>query len=354
MRTRLLSFCPPIFISVLILGSSVLAAEPPTTATPSKAAPTKSVPTKAAPTKAAQRASATTPATAPASSVDDSATGDRVVMVLDGEPYTQTELAKFYSLRAGKPFRVKDLSREELNALLQQFALQEMVKREASAAGFNTSDADVEAYINEIKKQNGMSDADLAKFLQEKGLTREAYIEQVKFEIVRNRLFSAKVRPKVALADEEAARLQKEQQSKDEEAAADGIVIEQLTYPSATDSTEIDQIYTRAKDGEDMKIIGGDAHFADLGVVNPDELREELRDIIDDLSIGDVSKPVNLDGNWIIYKRVKTLRTSSTPTPVSAQNDAAKAEQFERKFKEAAEKYLGEELPNKYKPEYKI
>jgi parvulin-like peptidyl-prolyl isomerase len=299
------------------------------------------------------KSKAATPPAAPAV-VDETPSGDRVVMVLDGEPYTQSELAKFYTLRMGKPFRPKDLSRDEMNSLLHQYSLQEMVKREASAAGFTTSDADVEAYIDEIKKQNGMNDQDLSKFLHDKGLTREGYVDQIKFEIVRNRLFAAKVRPKVALADEEAARLQKELQTKDEEAAADGIVVEQLIYPAVTDKAEIDKIYERAKGGEDLKAIGGDAHFADLGVVNPDDLREELRDIVADLSVGDVSKPLSLDGSWIIYKRVKSLRVGSTIPTVAAANDATKSEQFERKFKEAADKYLGEELPKKYNPEFKI
>ena len=279
----------------------------------------------------------------------DAPGSDRIVMVLDGEPYTQTELAKFFTLRSGKPFHIKELSRSELNEVLQQFSMQEMVKREASAVGFTTADADVEAYIDEIKKQNNMDEEALAVFLKDKGISRESYVDQVKFEIVRNRLFAAKVRPKVALADEEANKHLKEQLKKDEEAAVDGYVIEQLIYPGSTPKEELEAVYERAKNGEDLKVVGGDAHFVDLGVVNPENLKEELRKITEDMSIGDVSEPTFIENSWFIQKRVASLRAAPL-----AKDDPAKAQEFERKFKAAADKYLSEELPKKYSPEFKL
>lgn len=123
---------------------------------------------------------------------------ERIVAVVNGKPITLTELqerAIFIKNATGKELPLKEV--------LRRVIMEELQMQEAKKLGLVASDEVVDSYIENFKKENGLTDEEFKKFLKERGITLEAYREEIRRRITINRLMNYAIRMHVAVPDEE-------------------------------------------------------------------------------------------------------------------------------------------------------
>ncbi len=133
---------------------------------------------------------------------------DHVVAVVNADVILESELARRAAPASpgpGKP-PPPGARKQALEALIDEALL----GQEASRARIAVSDEEVTAAISEIKTQNKLDDAGLAKALAAQGYTLELYREDVRGQLLRLRAINLLIRPRVAVHDDELQAAYKE------------------------------------------------------------------------------------------------------------------------------------------------
>ena len=133
---------------------------------------------------------------------------DRIVAVVNGEVLTMRQLdnrvnslmkAQREAAQAGR-----DAVRQRvLDALIEQ----ELINQAAKAKGVFVTEADISATIDSIKRDNRLTDEQFRASLVHSGTSLEAFREDIRIELLRNRVLGSQVMSKVVVTDSEVLAL---------------------------------------------------------------------------------------------------------------------------------------------------
>ncbi|MCB0322129.1 MAG: SurA N-terminal domain-containing protein [Bdellovibrionales bacterium] len=280
---------------------------------------------------------------------------DMVLATVDGEPLSASDLRRHILAQGGTPPESFLDPTPETQRYLRELVAERMLAKEAEDSGITVADDEIEAYIDEIKRQNQVDSDGFNSILANRGLTYDEYVAQVRNDIVRARVMAQKVRAKVNVLDVDVERYLKE---RPELLPEQGSVRLQQVFIAANPQAEdrellrarMGLIRDRLTTGAPWQEIAGE-YYTDLGYVDPSELRGEIRDAIRDLEPGAISDIVETPQGVYIF--------AATPageglTPDSKFKEEIRKELFEARFKEEVNQFLNTELPKKYHVEMKI
>ena len=286
---------------------------------------------------------------------------DMVLASIEDEPITIADL-RDYAEQQGRTLPENVLSGDPVvRQLLRDLVLTKLIEREAAASGISVSDEEVNAYINEIKRQNNVDDQGLARLLSSKGLSFEIYKRQVRDDIFKTRVVGMHVRNKVTVTDEEVQRLLAGKTVKiidgdEEEVEVPGVRLFQIRIPKvagneAAATEEAENLRKRLDAGETWPAVGNEK-FTDLGTVVITELRTEFSDVADDLSEDEISAVIDTpDAVYILMiPSAEKAKASTTNT----DEDRVRQQLYQEKFAAALSKFLNDDLPKKYHVELKL
>jgi len=240
---------------------------------------------------------------------------DRIVATVDGEPITSYQVDTFIrsNVRGADPSQISEADRKKVLDLLINDMI---VDLESAKLGVGASNDEVNAYIEQIKKQNNLDDAKLAAALEQQGMTIETYRKQVAKEIQRSQLLARNVRSKVSVTPEEIQRYYDEH--KDQFSEADAVTVRQIFFavPQQGGEQAMQQLsdkakraYTRLQGGESFESVARsmsespDASAGGLlGTMKKGEMRPEMESVAFSLREGQFSPPVQSPfGLHILY-----------------------------------------------------
>ena len=277
---------------------------------------------------------------------------DAVLAVVDGEPLTMGDLRQFIASHGEDAPKDILADRVGLKNAVKEMVTHELLQREAKSAGLAVSPEEVSAYIDEIKKQNGVDEAGFTTLLARKQLTLEGYRAQVTADILRTRIMSSRVRAKVNITEDDIIKYLEEHPRRSPEEGE--VHVLQASFRGASKElleSQAEEFRDKVADGAEFAGTAGEA-FTDLGFVDPGDLRDDLRQAVEELDPGEVSEPIMSDGSATV------VMVASKHAADGQVDDKTKAEirkqLFEERFKSALEKFLAEELPKKYHVEYKL
>jgi tRNA(Phe) wybutosine-synthesizing methylase Tyw3 len=142
----------------------------------------------------------------PAPSAARPATGsvaklDRRIAIVDGGAVWQSELDEAI-VHTGVPAPTKDQLAQVLDALIDAV----LVDQAADALHVEASDAELDAAIAEIIKQNGIDEAGLDKALAEQHFTRASYRVELARQLRAQKLFQLVLVPRVVVTEDDIAK----------------------------------------------------------------------------------------------------------------------------------------------------
>lgn len=131
---------------------------------------------------------------------------DRIVAVVNGELITMRQLdGRVNSL--AKTRQAAGMSREELRGkVLEALIDQELINQAAKAKGVFITASDVNQALESIKNDNNLTDAQFQASLAHSGTTLEAFREDLRIELLRNKVLGAQVMSKVVVTDKEVLK----------------------------------------------------------------------------------------------------------------------------------------------------
>ena len=294
---------------------------------------------------------------------------EQVIAVIDGEPYTLTNLGNYSKTKMGREFPTGDLNQinPDDRQVLEQFITDKLLESEIREAGIKVSDEDVEQYIEQIKAKNRLTDDDLKTALQREGQTLASYRASVKSELEKTEIINRQVRAKVNITNEDVERYYKLNASKyhGEERARIRHILLSLPENASPDAVQAAQakaadLYKRIKAGEDFGTLAsefsegaGRADGGDIGWVKRGTLIAGLEEVaFVKLSVGQVSAPFRTSMGIHIVKL--EARETGNVLPLSAVASQIKDELYAKALNERFAKWLKTDLRRKHRVDVKL
>jgi peptidyl-prolyl cis-trans isomerase SurA len=294
---------------------------------------------------------------------------EQLIAVIDGEPYTLSNLSAYAKSKMKRTFPEGDLNQisDSDREVLEQFITEKLLEAEVREAGIKISDEEVAQYIEEIKKRNNLTDDQLKTALSREGQTIESYRASVKSELEKGEIMTRQVRKKVNITDEDIERYYKLNSKKyrsQDRARFRHILL------SLPENAPPDQVRAVAAKGADLhkRIVAG-ADFAklaqefsqgagrddggDIGWVKRGTLVHGIEEVaFEKLSVGEVSAPFRTSMGLHIVKL--EARDNGAVLPLSSVAPQIKEELYSRALEERFVKWLKTDLRRKHRVDVKL
>ncbi len=244
---------------------------------------------------------------------------EQLIAVVDGEPYTLSEISNYAKNKMGRSFPSGDLN--QINAddreVLEQFLTEKLLEAETREQGIKITDEGIDQYIEQVKKTNRLSDEDFKTILGREGQTFASYRAAVKTEMEKSELINRQVRKKINITDEDVERYYKINMKKYRSEARARLrhILLALSERASADHVQAvmakaGELYKRIMEGEDFAILAkefsagaGQASGGDIGWVRRGTLIQGLEDVaFKKLAVGEVSEPFRTSMGMHIVK----------------------------------------------------
>lgn len=272
---------------------------------------------------------------------------DRVMVSIEGEPITQSEIVRF-AKGQGKDVNGLDRLDPIMQGLVQEVVVQKLLDKEAEALNISVTNEEVETYLSEIRRQNEVDEATFRELLADRGIEWESYLKQIKTDIIKNRVVSARVRAKINVVDEDIARyLEAQPELRPSNGSRRvfeinlGTIQEQLAIEKRE---ELLKVLSEQSEFDALPLL--DMGARDLGYVLVEDLRPEIASALEETKDAQLSDVVSIDSRQTIYYVVGTISEDSPVDMVLSKEISAKV--YEKKFNEKLRKFIDVELPARY------
>jgi parvulin-like peptidyl-prolyl isomerase len=290
-------------------------------------------------------------------------------VVIDGEPYTLTNLKKYAKTKMDQEFPSGDLKKinDSDREVLEQFITEKLLEAEARESGIRITDQEVDHYISEIKKRNRLSDDDLKVALSREGQTLESYKVSVRSELEKAEILDRQVRAKVNITDDDVERYYKLNANKFR--SEDRVRLRHilLVLPKNATPDEVKaatekatDLYKRIVAGADFAALArefsegaGQVDGGEIGWVNRGTLISGLEEVaFEKLSVGQVSAPFRTSMGVHIVKL--EARDRGAVTPLATVAPKIKQELQTKALEERFLKWLKGDLRRKHRVDVKL
>ena len=301
--------------------------------------------------------------------ISSAAVVEQLIVVINGEPYTLSSLNTYAKVKMGRGFPTGGL--DKINAsdreVLEQFITDKLLEAEVRESGISITDDDVNRYIEQVKKNNRLSDEDLKTALAREGQTLDSYKASVKAEMEKSEIIDRQVKRKVTITDEDVERYYKANLNKYKSDARARIRHILLALPENAPPERVQavmakatELYQRIQAGEDFAELAqansegaGQANGGDIGWVKRGTLIPGLEQVaFEKLSVGQVSEPFRTSMGVHIVKL--EARESGTVLPLSIVAPRIKEELLNKALEERFAKWMKTDLRRKHRVDVKI
>ncbi|MBI5588422.1 MAG: peptidyl-prolyl cis-trans isomerase [Deltaproteobacteria bacterium] len=229
---------------------------------------------------------------------------DRIVAIINDSVITLSELNAATTLAMDKfnvdekkdPSKVTELKSKVLDSLVEQ----KLVKQAADKAGIDISEREIDNAVEDIKRQNGLTQESLLLALAQSGLTVREYREQLKEQIRQVKFMNKEFRSKVSIQAEDIEDYYKT--NIDEFYGPASYRLNLIFVPSEDKAVEkqklkeIQEGFSRGHDFRDLASHYSEGPAAslggDMGYLKEGEMDKTIEAAARKLKAGEVSPPV--------------------------------------------------------------
>lgn len=298
-----------------------------------------------------------------------SAVVEQLIAVINGEPYTLSNLNRYAKEKLGRGFPTGDLNQinDRDRQVLEQFITDKLLEAEVLEAGIRIGPDEVDRYIEQVKKTNRLSDEELKLALKREGQTPESYRATVKAEMEKSEIIDRQVRRKINITDDDVERYYKlnAKNYRSKERARIRHIL--LTLGENAPAEQVHSVMEKAQDltqrilaGEDFAKLAseysdgaGRATGGDIGWVIRGTLIAGLEEVaFEKLKVGQVSEPFRTTMGIHIVK-LEARETGST-LPLASVAPKIKEELLNKALEERFARWLKTDMRRKHRVDIKI
>lgn len=246
---------------------------------------------------------------------------DSVIAVVNNEVITQSDLDSQVRIVQNQLERShtqvpnkKDLQRQVLNHMIDQ----SLELQQAKQMGIDVDTASVNASVAQIAQQNGMTLDQFQKVIQQQGMSYNAFRNDVRNQMIVNKLQQQEVAPNVTISQQEVDNYIKAmgtQKQQEYHLASIFIALPQVPSPDQLESVDqrVGSIMTQLKSGVDFSQLaiaesngpnalkGGDMGWMQLAQIPP-----QIAQKITAMKVGGLLDPLRTPNGYVIIKLLGT------------------------------------------------
>jgi peptidyl-prolyl cis-trans isomerase SurA len=294
---------------------------------------------------------------------------EQLIVVIDGEPYTLSNVGTYSKTKMSREFPSGDLKSINDNdrEVLEQFITEKLLEAEIRESGIKVTDEDIDQYIGQIKTRNQLTEDDLKRVLSREGMTFAAYRLSVKSELERGEIINRQVRRRVNITNEDVERYYKLNAQKYR--SEDRVRVRHILLPLPEDAPQEkvqevmskgQEVYNRASNGEDFAKLAqevsegaGRSEGGSIGWVKRGTLIKGIDDVaFETLSVGQVSQPFRTAMG--VHLVQLEAREAGRPLPLASVAAKIKEELYGKAMEERFLKWLKTDLRKKHRVDVKI
>lgn len=235
---------------------------------------------------------------------------DRIVAIVDSEIITLVDLklaSKPYIKQveaAGYPEdQFREMESQIYKKVLDVLIDQSLTEQEARKYGISVSEQELENAIENMNRQQSISQEQLEKFLQQEGSSMKAYKDSIRKKILQSKLVNHAVKSKVVITDSEMQAYYDANQSK-----YAGVKKYHLRNILMTGEDDIKEIYKKLTSKKKFTTLAKNYSMApnasdggDLGLFDINNFNEDIKNQIQGLKKGDFSKVISTAQGFQIF-----------------------------------------------------
>ncbi len=249
---------------------------------------------------------------------------DGIVAVVNNDIILTSELERQWRLVTRSNPKLASATPEELKQikmqLLRKMIRERLAEQEIKRLKIIVSDSEVDRAIERIKKENGLSDAQLKMVLSQDGQTFDQFRDQIRKDIERSRLLERVFKAKTVISDEQIDQYLAQNQDTVKERRHLAVIVfpfhEGMSEKDMAKLKEAaDKVYRRLQKGESFAKLarrysrGPTAKDGgDIGYISTDDLAPALEKATRGLGPGETTPVIQTDGGYYILKLLDVRR----------------------------------------------
>lgn len=282
---------------------------------------------------------------------------DRIVAKVNRDIITLSELQTRLKTLSPAQKAALSASGSVEHQLLEMMVNEELISQAAAKMGIMVSEAEIDEAVGSIMTENKINQTQLRQSLAASGTTEEAFRNQLRMEILRNKIVGYNIMSKVVITDQEVIDFLNGK-----------VPVGASQIVSATGVSDFDgvrMIFLRSSPQEAPRVMGraaqirseieGGLSFAeaaqkysegpgaenggDPGNLIVRDLQPELQELARTLVPGTVSEPLN-GGEVVLLITIVPLRPQATSTGDSSSASEGDSQSFTEEQKAAARRQL--------------
>jgi peptidyl-prolyl cis-trans isomerase SurA len=266
--------------------------------------------------------------------------GGEIVLVSEVQQLA-APLERELRARGAPEAEIERLRAAVLDRLIERRLIQLVVRRAELAA----SDAEVDAAIESIARENRLSTEELRASVEEQGLPFPAYRERIRGEIEHAKVLNGMIASGVQVEDDEVRALY-ERRFAEQPRGGEEVHLRQLLVAFEADTPEAREAACGAVEGARRRIEAGESFEAvareasqvnperggDVGWVHVETLAPWMREAVDALAPGETSGVLRPDFGCSLLELVE--RRGWEPVSYEQARERLRAELFEQRLQE--------------------
>ena len=196
-------------------------------------------------------------------------------------------------------------------SILEQLINEKLAKQRIKELGLQVSEVELQAAIEDVQRKNNLTQAMLEDALQAQGMDYASYRQQLTEEILRYKLLGREVNYKVQVTSSEVRKYFRE--NIDKYRAKPKLRVSNISYPlPADDQEKLAALRKQAEVTRDLLLsgeprekvlatLGDGGSITDMGELIETELTEQLRQALSGLEVGQVSEPLEINGQLHLF-----------------------------------------------------
>lgn len=293
---------------------------------------------------------------------------ERVIVAIDGDPYTVSDIRQYARDKMNRAFPAGNLDKvgNTDKETLEQFITDKVIAMEVKRLGIKISEGDIDDYIMRIREKNQISDGDFKAALEQGGMTLPKYREAVRHEIEKSEIINSQVHKKVNVTQEDMERYFRANARK--YATRDRVHLRHILISlREKDSPEQEkaalqraqEILSQARAGGDFGALArtysegaGASSGGDIGWLQRGQLMKEIEEAAFQLDPGQMSAPVRSSLGFHLLK-LEEKELGQVPL-LAAVQEKVREELYAKALEERFQKWIKTDLRKSHRVDVKL
>ncbi|MBI5327994.1 MAG: peptidylprolyl isomerase [Deltaproteobacteria bacterium] len=285
---------------------------------------------------------------------------DRIVAVVNDSAITLSELdaatAGLVDIKGNDKDKRKQIIETKSKAL-DQLIEKKLVEQASNKAGITVSEKEIDNAIEDVKRQNNVSQQELLSALARSGLTFKEYRRQLKEQIRQVKFINKEFRSNAKISDEDIEAYYRQNQGKFAGQAAHRLRIISLLSSEQDKRKDMEKmaenILAAARSGEDFVRLAKEysqgpnaKEGGDLGYIKAGEMDAAIEKAAIGLKVGEISNVIKTSTGFHIIQLVD--KQWAEARPVSEVEDEIRNTIFQKVIDERYKLWLEEVMKKAY------